>query len=169
VTTAVQSTGQPTLSTTDPAAVSTTAKPSTTLSPSQQLHERVRGQQATTTTTPETRFRTACKEFDYRAWSKNPDAFENNVYHVTGRIDQVAYAHGEDGTEWTDLVVDMHKYNGKWIDPVFVDFKGWDYHSEGTMVSVYGDYYGTIVVDDPHADAKVTIPRIGAQYVDYGS
>ena len=112
----------------------------------------------------EAAYKNACGTYSYQAISRSPDDYEGTHIKFTGKIIQVL----EDGNS-VQLRVNVTRGSyGIWDDTIFVTYTRTDGEErllEDDIITLYG-VCGGLVTYESIFGASITIPRIGAMYID---
>ena len=112
----------------------------------------------------EAAYKNACGSYSYQEISRNPDDYDGTHVKFTGKIIQVL----EDGnTVQLRVNVTQGRY-GIWDDTIFVTYTRKDGEArllEDDIITLYG-ISGGLVTYESIFGASITIPKVGAMYID---
>jgi len=105
----------------------------------------------------EDEYKASCKTTSFNELDKNPDKYAGQRVVYTGRVIQIMEDFGT-----TDIRMDVNDVFG---DTIYVTFDGTTSAVEDSMITVYGEVYGSYTYESV-AGYQITLPRITAKYID---
>lgn len=112
----------------------------------------------------EAAFKKECGQYTYKEIARNPDDYMFKQMYFKGEVIQVL----EDGNT-VQLRVNVTKNGRYWDDTIFVQYtrgEGEPRILEDDIIKIYGYGWGTVTYESV-LGAKITLPAVVAQYIDY--